>query len=97
MVKCVGLRVSSGSFGTLGRQVEWKRHSVLREPIARWREGREGSDAVRQFRRMRMLSELMRAHRGAGEPKTLGEIIAQEAKAKLDKAEIVLAGVTLPA
>jgi hypothetical protein len=96
-MKAVGLKISSGSFA--GGQMKFigpEKHSVLRGRIAKRRERIENSEAIQQFRSMRMLSEFTRAHRRIEEPKTLGQLLAEEAKEKLDAAKKVFAGVTLP-
>lgn len=96
MVGCVGIKATSGSFASLGKQIEWKRHSALRGPFAKRMERLGNSEAIKQFRSMRMLSEFARAHRKMEEPKTLGQLLANEAKAKLDAAKEFFAGATLP-
>jgi hypothetical protein len=96
-MKAVGLKISSGSFS--GGQMIFagpEKHSVLRARIAKRRERTENSEAIKQFRSMRTLSEFTRAHRKMDEPKTLGQLLAEEAKEKLDAAKKVFAGVTLP-
>jgi hypothetical protein len=82
MVKCVDSKVSGGS--------------VLGGRIAKRRERAENSDAIKQFRRMRLLSEMRAAHRKMEEPKTLEQLLADEARAQLDKARGFFAGATLP-
>ena len=93
-MKAVGLKISSGSFA--GGQMKFIGHALLSERIAKRRERRENSAALTQFRSMRMLSEFTRAHQKMEEPKTLGQLLAEEAKEKLDAAKKVFAGVTLP-
>ena len=90
----MGLKISSGSFS--GGQMKFIGHALLRDRIAKRRERTENSEAIKQFRSMRTLSEFSRAHKKMEEPKTLGQLLAEEAKEKLDAAKKVFAGVTLP-
>lgn len=68
----------------------------LNERAPKFRGSLRGSKALREFRRMRLVSELRRAHRQMEGPRTLPEYLLEKATGRIERTREFLMGLNLP-